>query len=159
MCIYIYVCRYILSLWRSATMHPEASFERCFCSGQSMPGFSGGHLPRSPGGTLTHLFLQLESQWPMIAGYFVSTMGYFGVWWPMLLGFLAFQADLEQAKTWLLLPFSRRAWPGTVLLGLENSQWTAQGDGRSCERNFLRAHTVAEPSATPYTPHPQMRTR
>ena len=33
----------------------------------------------------------LESQWPMIMGYLVSVMSYFGVEWPVVLGHLAFQ--------------------------------------------------------------------
>ena len=34
-----------------------------------------------------------ESQWSRIVGYFVSIMGYFRVEWPVILGYLAFQAD------------------------------------------------------------------
>ena len=31
----------------------------------------------------------MESQWPIVMGYFQWIMGYFGVWWPIpgLLGF------------------------------------------------------------------------
>ena len=36
---------------------------------------------------LPHIFVYLESQWPIIMGYFQSIMGYFGVWWPIFLGF------------------------------------------------------------------------
>ena len=33
----------------------------------------------------------LESQWPIVVGYFVLIMGYFGVKWPVTLGYLAVQ--------------------------------------------------------------------
>ena len=33
----------------------------------------------------------LESQWPVIIGYFGSRMGYFGVQWPVVLGYWASQ--------------------------------------------------------------------
>ena len=37
------------------------------------------------------LWSYLESQWPIVWGYFQPIMGYFGVKWPITLGYLAFQ--------------------------------------------------------------------
>ena len=35
--------------------------------------------------------LYMESQWLIIKGYFMSIMVYFGVYWPVILSYLAFQ--------------------------------------------------------------------
>ena len=53
-------------------------------NGHGSTGASSCRLPQSP-----KTFL--ESQWPIILGYFQGTMGYFGVSWPSVLGYVAFQ--------------------------------------------------------------------
>ena len=43
---------------------------------------------------MPYTLYHLESQVHVIMGYFVSIMGYFGLWWPTILGYL---------ESWLLL--------------------------------------------------------
>ena len=40
----------------------------------------------------------LESQWPLIMGYFGSHIGYFRVEWPVILGYLAFKVVISEAS-------------------------------------------------------------
>ena len=45
----------------------------------------------------------LESQWPVIWGYFVSILGYVAVSWPIFLGYLAFQVYIY-THTFIYMP-------------------------------------------------------
>ena len=47
---------------------------------------------------LLHMTPYLESQQSVFRGYFEPIMGYFGVWWSVILGYLPFQVKLKQLK-------------------------------------------------------------
>ena len=65
--------------------------------------------------------LDLESQWPRIMGYFGSFMGYFGVQWHIILGYLAFQGGpiyMRWKEPQLRLGFQRTQTWGLAFLGV-----------------------------------------